>query len=66
MTQADEKIAQLEEEIKRLKGRVDNLIKKYQDHSHALHPGQDEDSGITTLEVGYIYEEDEVEPEEPK
>lgn len=63
---ADEKIAQLEEEVKRLKARLDNLVKKYQDHSHALTPGEDEDTGLVTLEVGYIYEEDEAEPEEHK
>jgi len=63
---ADDNIARLEEEVKRLKARVDTLVKKYQDHSHALNPGQDEDSGLTTLEVGYIYEEDEPEPEEKK
>lgn len=63
---AEEKIARLEEEVKRLKARLDALVKKYQDHSHALNPGQDEDSGLTTLEVGYIYEEDEAEPEERK
>lgn len=62
----DDKITQLEEEVKRLKARLDNLVKKYQDHSHVLNPGKDEDSDLMTLEVGYIYEQDEAEPEERK
>lgn len=63
---AEEKISQLEEEVKRLKARLDALMKKYHDHSHAIVTGEDEDTGLATLQVGSIYEEDLAEPEEQK
>ncbi len=63
---AEERIAQLEEDVKKLRARLDNLVKKYQNHSHVLNAGRDEDSDLTTLDVGFIYEEDEAEPEERK
>lgn len=60
---SDERIAKLEEEVKKLKDRLDRALKKYNEHSHELTSAKDEDTDAVVLDVGLIYEEDEAEDE---